>query len=259
MTHGFVTVHLDIQAPWDFGDLWLASLKAAVEKVFQNRGDVYVIIENDPKADYVAMGGLKRGMPILHLNYEERSTFEEMLHSYLEAVLEHERGHIDCYNIMLKHDQLSAPRLFIRKEGKTTWGEHTKSFTNFLRDLLKDVEANCLMEPTSLSKYLEFESVKVLRAWRMFQVHSKVEIILLLAYIETCAEMGRVPVPSQLSVWAESLPETTEDRLIHTQAQRVFRAVWNAVKAKKQTVDVLEETGKLSDLCFQLSEPNFQL
>jgi hypothetical protein len=254
-----VNVDLDLQATWIFKAEWLASLKAAVAKAFHDRRGVRVVLEDDMTADYVMKSDIEDGLVVLHVNYAERSTFEEMFQgAHLEAVLEHENRHIDTYNLMLINDTLPAPRLLRQTAGEAAFMQLTASFTHILRERLKDVCANCLMSPTSLRRYLEFELFKVRESWRERRGLYKVPLILMLAYIHTCGEMGGLSVPSQLSVLAAYFPKISYDGLIYGQAQKVFRAVWNAVKAKQQTVDVFKDTYELNELCYQQPEPVFQ-
>ncbi len=252
-------VDLEFEATWVFNEEWLVSLKSAVAKVFQGRGEVRVILEDDSKADYVMKTDLEDSLVVLHVNYAERSTFEELFHgSYIEAVLEHESRHLDTYNLTLAHDTLPAPRLLRQTAGEAAFRQLTAGFTDTLRERLKEICANCLMQPASLQKYLEFEFFKVREGWRDRRGLFKIPLIVMIAYIDTCGEMGGVPVPSQLPVLAAYFPRTSYDGLIYGQAQRVFRAVWNAVKTKQQTVDVSKETYELNELCFQQPEPTFQ-
>jgi hypothetical protein len=253
-----VNVDLDLQATWIFKAEWLASLKLSVAKAFEGRGEVHVILEDDPRANYVMKTNLEGGRVVLHVNYAEHATFEEIFRgAYLEALLEHENRHLDAYSLTLINDALPAPRILRQTAGEAAFRQLTASFTDILREHLKDVCADCLMSPTSLRKYLEFELFKMRESWRERRGLYKVPLILMLAYIDTCGEMGGLSVPSQLSVLAAYFPKISYDGLIYGQAQKVFRAVWNAVKAKQQTVDVFKDTYELDELCYQQPEPVF--
>jgi len=161
------------------------------------------------------------------------------------------------YDLILAHDVLPASRIVRQTAGEAAFRQLTESFTDILRDRLKEVCANCLMQPASLQKYLEFEFFKVRELWRDRRGAFKLPLILMLAYIETCGEMGGVRLPGQLPILAACFPRTAYDGLIYGQAQKVFHAVWNAVKAGQRTIDVSRETYELNEMSYQQPEPVF--
>jgi len=247
-------VDVNVIGSWTLAVDWLERLLSAV-KHHSPVPELDLAIRNDPSAQYVLL--VEKGPPVrLNINLAKRWAVEELFKGdYLDAAVRHEFMHMRG-KITFLHNALMAPRAIADVFGEALWQRASELLTEAFVLALNEVYAVAITPPSDASKYLDYELWKFVRSWSEVGRRGAVKANWLLqaALLESfCRSLGKA-VPDGLSIILSVFKRDMHDEAILAQAEKLFRGLWNAVKAAEPIKDTDEKQFDVVAESFQLAQ-----
>jgi hypothetical protein len=175
--------------------------------------------------------------------------------SYLDAVLEHERKHLDLTHEW-KFVALKPPRYVYEIVGPEEYARVGYFMTSMLQDEISEVYAVGRMSDANSKKYVEYLNLELQRSWNRLVgitfsgTYPKMLWMLPMARQDFLCKKCSVASSSVSQAVRASTNHGESDQTTYNYVERLFEEVWAQAKSASGIISIEKETRDLYDSLF---------